>query len=129
MGSIEENLASLQALAEPPMECALTRKVWALCHEPGVLRAKLVEGVVLLQHLGWSSTTVEQQHASATLVKRQHHKYGLSMLCTRAMLHTSRLFYAVDPLDSQEKKLQLKLEAQLEKRWSGFQARPCFSKR
>ena len=101
VGNIEENLKGLASLAEPPMEDPVARKIWCLCDD-GCEKAKLMEGIVLLQHLGWSSTTVEQQHASATLVKRQHHKQVVHKLCTRAMLHTSRLFYAVDPMDSQD---------------------------
>ena len=83
------------------MEDPVARKIWCLCAD-GCEKIKLVEGIVLLQHLGWSNTTVEQQHTSATLVKRQHHKYAVQMLCTRAMLHTSRLFYTVDPMDIQD---------------------------
>ena len=78
-------------------------------------RQQLVEGVQLLQHLGWTSTTVEQQHASAALVKRVHPTYGLPMIMSRALLHTARLFYTVDPLDRELHKLELKLQDQLDR--------------
>ena len=115
IGDIEQNLESLKSLETPPMDDSVIRKIWALLQD-GCPQAPLVEAVGLLQHLGWSSSTVEQQHASATLVRRQHKKYGMQMLLSRAALHTARLFYVVDPLDLEEQKLQLKLQAQMDQK-------------
>ena len=99
-------------MPQPPDE-PVCLKIWGLANQ-NCPRELLVEGVGLLQHVGWSSTTVEQIHASATLVKRVHHTYGLQMLTARAFLHTARLFYAVDPLVKEAEKLKLKLQGQLE---------------
>ena len=112
IGDIAKHIKELAAMPAPPDE-SLTRKVWYLANNK-FPEDQLLEGVQLLQHIGWSSTTVEQQHASATLVKRVHHTYGLQMLTGRAVLHTARLFYSVDPLDRQGQKLQLRLREQLD---------------
>ena len=37
------------------------------------------------------------------------------MIMSRALLHTARLFYAVDPLDRELHKLELKLQEQLDR--------------
>jgi hypothetical protein len=114
LGDVKKNLADLKSLESPPMDESVTRKIWSLlnmnCPED-----PLVEAVSLFKHIGWSSTTVEQQHASATLVRRQHKKYGAQQLCTRAALHTARLFYTIDPVLEEEQKLQRKLREQLDK--------------
>ena len=111
IGDIEHNIVELAAMEIPPDE-SLARKIWALANMD-FPREQLVEGVRLLQHVGWTSTIVEQQHASATMVRRVHPTYGLQMICSRALLHTARLFYSVDPLDRELHKLELKLQEQL----------------
>ena len=112
IGDIAKNIEELASMPQPPDE-PVSLKIWGLANQ-NCPRELLVEGVGLLQHVGWSSTTVEQIHASATLVKRVHHTYGLQMLTARAFLHTARLFYAVDPLVKEAEKLKLKLQGQLE---------------
>ena len=112
-GNIDQNIADLAAMDAPPQE-SVTRKIWALANQ-GYPRSTLVEGVLLLQHLGWTSTTVEQQHASATMVKRVHDTFGVRMLMARALLHTARLFYYVDPLDRDLHMFEAKLQGQFAK--------------
>ena len=113
IGDLEKNIKDLVAMEAPPWE-SVSRKIWALGNQ-GYPREALLEGVRLLQHLGWTSTTVEQQHASATFVHRVHHTYGVQMLAARALLHTARLFYAVDPLDNEIRKMELKLQQQIDR--------------
>ena len=114
IGDLQTNVKDLAALDSPPMDCSVARKVWTLANQ-GYPMDLLVDGVQLLQHVGWTSTTVEQQHASASLVRKLHHGYGLQMLCSRALLHTARLFYSVDPLDQELHKHELRLQEQLER--------------
>ena len=112
IGDIPKNIDDLAAMETPPEE-SVARKVWYLANHK-FPREQLLEGVQLLQHLGWTSTTVEQIHASATLVVRVHPTYGILALCARALMHTSRLFFTVDPLDREAEKLSLRLQEQLE---------------
>ena len=128
IGSIEQNLVDLKALETPPMDDSVTRKIWTLLNRSCPM-APLVEGVSLLQHVGWSSSTVEQQHASATCVKRQHKKYGAQQLCTRAALHTARLFYSIDPVVKEEHKLQRQLQEQLDRTATRIPGSAMFIKR
>ena len=90
-GDIAANLEELSKMESPPME-SVTRKVWALLGQ-GFSREQLMAGLSLLRHLGWSSATVEQQHASATLVHRQHKQYGMARICSRALVHTARMLF------------------------------------
>ena len=114
VGDVAANVQSLADMDTPPEE-SVARKIWALANQ-NFPRVQLVEGVELLKHVGWSSTTVEQQHASAALVKRVHSGYEFQMICSRALLHTARLFYSIDPLDREEHKLQLQLQEQFDRK-------------
>ena len=115
-GDVDANLAALAALDAPPAQESVTRKMWALASsEFDFPLEQLREAVGLLGHISWSSATVEQQHASATQVKHRHHTYGTNTLCTRALIHTARLFFAVRPEDKAIARLQERLRAHLEK--------------
>ena len=118
IGDIDANIAALAGLAEPP-EDSVARKIWSLCRE-GFPRSQLHAGIALLRHVGWSSATVEQQHASASVIHRQHKQYGMAMICCRALLHTARLFFSQPRGDTAEEKLALRAQRLLARRPSGF---------
>ena len=96
-GDRTKNLLDLAAMEEPPAQESVTRKVWYLVRE-GFPQEQLVEALGLLLHLGWSSATVEQQHASATQIKNRHKMFTMNSIMARALIHTSRLFFAVEPV-------------------------------
>ena len=112
-GDILANLKELGKDKErPPTTESLTCKVWILVtgdFPPEIVR----DGLELLRHLPWSSAIVEQQHASASQVSIRHRGYGMNALTARALIHTSRLYYAVRPVDKQIARLEDKLRSHM----------------
>ena len=91
-GDIDQNLETLQQLQEAPAE-PTTQKIWRLVRI-GFSRATLVKGIELFREIGWSSTSVEQQHGSASTVHRYHKTYGTETLVSRSMIHCLRQFFS-----------------------------------
>ena len=116
VGDVGQHLEDLAAMDQPPAEESVTRKIWALASSGDYPLDDLAEAVGLLSHISWSSATVEQQHASATQIKSRHSQYGANTLCTRALIHTARLFYSVRPVDKEIDRLQEKLRMHMEKK-------------
>lgn len=116
VGDVGKHLADLAALDKPPADESVTRKIWALASSGDYPLEDLAEAVGLLSHISWSSATVEQQHASAAQIKSRHGQYGANTLCTRALIHTARLFYAVRPVDREIDRLQEKVRMHMEKK-------------
>ena len=125
LGDRLKTVDDLRKLDAPPADEPLTRKVWYLAKEkfPDV---QLAEALGMLAHIGWSSATVEQLHASAAQVKRRHHMYGLNSLISRALVHTARLFYAVKPVDKEISKLEQQLRSHLERQPAKVRASGIF---
>ena len=90
-GSIPSNLEVLRYLAEPEAQQLddTTYKVWSLLQQ-GYGVESLTAGLELLSQIRWSTTVVEQGHASASLTKHSHAAYGISMIASRAHLHMLR---------------------------------------
>ena len=65
---------------------------------------EVVAGVKLLGEVSWSTLSVEQAHASVTLVRLQHPRYELNTVLVRAGLHTLRMI--LPSPSRQEKKLR-----------------------
>ena len=89
-GDLRTNLEAMLAgscPAEPTCD-----KMWLLHHEHGWSVERLMPAASLLFEGSWHTATSEQQHASATLVKRLHVDLELEMQCIRAYLHTLRNF-------------------------------------
>ena len=118
VGDIGANLVALVAQAEPPPE-STARKVWALATQ-GFNMAQLEAGVALLLDLGWSSATVEQQHASATCVQRSHKTYGMASICARALVHTARLFFTSPVAETKVGKLECAVRKTMSRRPQSF---------
>jgi len=100
-GDLDRNLADLKAGPEPDEPTAA--KVWSLL-QVGYNRELLKQGLMLIQDCPWSSASAEQQHASATVMKKFHPEYGQETLMVRAMLHSMRLL--LPGLSPEEKKLK-----------------------
>ena len=47
-------------------------------------------GIELVRHIGWSSVSVEQPHASATCMSRALLGYGAETFCFRVCMRTVR---------------------------------------
>ena len=93
-GDIDQNLETLQQLQEAPAE-PTTQKIWRLV-KIGFSRATLVtvKGIELFREIGWSSTSIEQQHGSASTAHRYHKTYGTETLVSRSMIHCLRQFFS-----------------------------------
>ena len=103
-GDIEANLRALQ-MADEATECT-TWKIQRLLKD-GNNFLEVVAGVQLLQEVGWSTASVEQAHASVTLVKRHHPDYDMPTLLIRAGLHTLRLLLpGIDEASKAVRRLQ-----------------------
>lgn len=110
IGDIEANLRELQI--SPEATELTTWKIQALLQQPTQNFQEIVQGVRLLREVGWSTNSVEQAHASCTLMKRQHPDYDKPTLLIRAGLHTLRRL--IPGLDEGTKTV-LKLRHQLDK--------------
>jgi hypothetical protein len=86
-GDPAANLEKLKSSPQP--QEATAAKVWTLL-QMGFNRQQLVVGLQLLQDCPWGTVAVEQAHASAAVVKRFHHEYGLETLIPRSLCHGMR---------------------------------------
>ena len=89
-GSISDNLVIFGDLDGcPPDACDTTTKIFKLL-QAGYSREELCEAVSLLRQIPWSTTGIEQAHASAALVSKQHPQYGLGQVAQRGFIHSFR---------------------------------------
>eukprot|EP00969_Alexandrium_andersonii_P125452 5545857-Alexandrium_andersonii.AAC.1 len=126
IGDRQANLASLLAGEEPsePVACKIYRLL-----QLGFNRAQLDAALRLLAEVPWSTASVEQQHASATLVKRAHPDYLAETLVLRAMVHSLRLLLPHSSADERQLKRALATKARLEgKRPQGLTGRQLYLK-
>ena len=105
-----EAFATLAALPQERAQSLddTTAKVHALLSQ-GYYRHVLEDGIQLLAQVRWSTSVVEQGHASATLTKRAHQQYGVSMLVVRSHLHMMRALFTPLPQSRSEKDLRKKI--------------------
>lgn len=97
-GNVHANLNTLAAEPSCP-EDPTTGKIWQLLHR-GFPRAQLVRAVELIGDCPWGTATVEQQHASGTLMRKYHPELGQETMTARAFLHTVRcLLPFVSPIE------------------------------
>ena len=87
MGNMDDNVMALRASDEPTDPVA--SKIWRLLHMDFNTRA-IKSALTLMREMPWSSASVEQQHASCTVVARHHLGHGKESLKVRALLHTLR---------------------------------------
>jgi hypothetical protein len=96
-GDVEGNLRQLQREDSSPSEDQTTTKIHRLL-QLGFPIHMLAEGIDLLSHVHWTTTSIEQGHGSMALVHRLHRYYSAQQLCQRAFIHAIRAL-AADPDD------------------------------
>ena len=97
VGNMNENLDRLAA--GPCPDEPVAAKIWRLLGR-SFPRSHIIRGLELLQDCPWGTATVEQQHASGTVMRKYHAEMGQDMLCVRAFLHTVRcLLPGVTPVE------------------------------
>lgn len=80
--------ANLEALKEQPQpQEATAAKIWTLLRL-GYNRQQLLAGLQLLLDAPWGTVAVEQQHASAAVIKRFHHEVGMETLLPKSLVHS-----------------------------------------
>ena len=105
---------NLRNLKDGPMPYEPTAfKIWTLMQEPICWPLdELVRGLKLMGDCPWTTTSTEQQHASATLIKRYHPDYVQDTVMHRAMVHSLRRL--VPSRSEDEKQVEI-LRAKLQK--------------
>ena len=85
---------NLDMLVNAPVPAEpLSAKIWHLT-KVGYNREQLLQGLALLANCPWSSTGVEQQHGSASTIRKLHTAYGKDTLCSRALVHSARALFS-----------------------------------
>eukprot|EP00974_Lingulodinium_polyedra_P057684 5552595-Lingulodinium_polyedra.AAC.1 len=108
-GDVAANLTAL--LHGPRPKELVTWKIWTLLKQ-GTEPMYIKEGLDLMMDCPWSTTSVEQQHASCSMVARHHPDYERESLCLKAGMHTlNRLL----PTKTKEEKAISRLERKLDK--------------
>ena len=108
-GDIDANLDALAA--DPGVGLDPTTNKIKHSVQTGMNRERLKAGVSLLQEIPWSTTPVEQAHASAACLQRYHPEYGTSMLAARATLHQCRHLFLTPPEVRKAEKTEARLAA------------------
>ena len=86
-GDVDQNLDALLAGATPiePIAAKIKRLL-----ELGYSRSQIKQALSLLMDAPWGTQSVEQGHASATMVKKAHPDFGKESLVLRAFFHSFR---------------------------------------
>ena len=110
-GHVPSNLEVLRYLAKSDAQDLddATHKVWSLlqqCYGHDSLAA----GVQLLAEIRWTTTIVEQGHASASLAKKAHAGYGVKMIASRAHLHMIRPLLQQPPVPRHLRSLEAEVQ-------------------
>ena len=87
VGDQDHNLEELAQGPEPSEPTAA--KIWKLLHI-GFNRFAIKKALRLLLDCPWGTASAEQQHASATALRRHHPEYGTESLLLRSLVHTLR---------------------------------------
>jgi hypothetical protein len=82
-GNKHENLDALSQQPRPSDETA--GKIWELLQKE-YDRQELLNGLALLEEVGWCSTTVEQGHVKASRLMQKHREYTEDTMRCRAMV-------------------------------------------
>ena len=101
-GNIEENI--MQLLSDACPEEPIASKVWTLGTH-GFNHTMLAQGLRLLLEVPWGTVAAEQQHASATLMKKHHKELTTETLRLRAFAHSMKHLFP-ETSSAQEHKLR-----------------------
>lgn len=107
-GCIQQNLEELRA-GDCPEE-SVASQLWHLMHENYAMPA-LVDIVCHIRDLPWGTLGVEQQHASAALMKRMHPSMHQDLLRCRAHSHFMRALLSPAQADPRLRRLERRLVA------------------
>ena len=86
-GDIDQNLQELMASIEPREPTS--QKVWQLLHL-GWNKLELRKAIMLMADCPWATVCAEQQHGSASIIRKYHEHLGEESLMSRAFAHTMR---------------------------------------
>ena len=112
--------ANLEALSEQPqLQEATAAKIWTLLRL-GYNRQQLLAGLRLLLDAPWGTVAVDQQHASAEVIKRFHHEVGMETLLPKSLVHSMRkLLPNASPAENSIAELRGDPQAQVQTAFSG----------
>ena len=97
-GDIGENVRRIGATEQSELRGDISRKIkFAL--DMGVHPARLEDGLRLLREAPVTVTNVEQGHASAAVIRRDHMQIGEAALSARAALHAARQLFMPSSYD------------------------------
>lgn len=123
-GDQDSNLASLAAGPEPTEPVA--QKVWNFVNM-GYNKVQLKLALDLLLDCPWGTASAEQQHASATLMKKFHPEYSEETLMVRSLIHSARnLLPVLSEEDSVLRKTATRVDKILEKKPQHLTGRQVF---
>lgn len=125
-GQILQNIDNL-ASSDAPIRDPLTSKVRLLAQlDPPYPRERLAQALSLLLQWPWSTTLVEQGHASAAIIHKYHPSYKGEQIVARASLHQARLMLQQDAqiakLEALEKRVEARRKRQQAFKHTGRQA-------
>ena len=105
MGNIDENLKLLMTDDVDDLLALKWKSLVAMGYEEEV-----AAGLTLLRESSFSSTLVEQAHASGSMTMRRHPMLETHSLCVRMTLHNCRMLFCHCPLERQLSRLQTLLD-------------------
>lgn len=127
VGDIGQNLAELAAGPEPLQPTA--NKIWKLL-ALGYNTSQLHRALLLLMDTPWGTASVEQQHASASLMRRFHPEIGQESLMARSFVHSFR--HLMPSTDMEQRRVEAQRQRLLQllkhKRPQAIAARQVFVK-
>ena len=99
VNNIADNLEQLASQRQCPSADATTQKIHHLLRV-GYPRRALVEGILLLRDVHFTTNNIEQGHGSAATIIRAHKQYGRDMLSQRSFIHMMRFMFPSNSAES-----------------------------
>lgn len=124
-GDIKANRSELRKAPVP--DEPTTAKIWNLL-QMQYSEGDLIAALELMRDCGWSTTSVEQQHGSASIIHKFHSTYGQETLMMRSMAHMLRQFCNDSEEDQQRLLYEKRLKALEAKRPSHLGGRQLYFK-
>ena len=123
-GDIDRNLQELMASTEPREPTS--KKVWQLLHL-GWNKLELRKAIMLMAGCPWATVCAEQQHGSASIIRKYHEDLGEESLMSRAFVHTMRrLLPGMSVEEKQIARARQRLERLERKRPDAFRGRQLY---
>lgn len=108
-GCVDANLAALHQQDGSPDDDTL----WKIKELMGLgfNVEQLKEALALVRDISWSTTSVEQQHGSASVIMKLHDTFSRESMCSRALLHAMRQFFSPAVEEQELAALRRKVQA------------------